>query len=233
MSSNLSSRTDNSPLTPQEEARAATLKYLRDACVVGVVRTRTIEQARSAANALMEGGVSAIEITLTIPAATALVAELAAGIGRQEKIVIGAGTVLTTEDAQAALAAGAEFLVSPVAPPGLAELAHQRGVPMVLGGLTPTEILTALGLGADMVKVYPVASLGGPPYIRMLQGPFPGLPLMVSGGTILGDLVTYRALGVQTVAFTDALLPRDLVEQGKWNEITGLARQAMQLLANA
>src|SRR5436189_190675 len=83
------------------------------------VRTRTIEQARSAANALMEGGIMAIEITLTIPAATALVAELAAGIGRQEKIVIGAGTVLTTDDAQAALAAGAEFLVSPVAPPGL------------------------------------------------------------------------------------------------------------------
>jgi 2-dehydro-3-deoxyphosphogluconate aldolase/(4S)-4-hydroxy-2-oxoglutarate aldolase len=133
------------------------------------------------------------------------------------------------DDAQAALAGGARFLVSPVAPPGPAEEAQRRGVPMILGGLTPSEIVTALGMGADMVKVWPVASLGGPRYIRMLLGPFPTLPLMVSGGTTLGDLAEYQALGVQTVALGDALLPRDLVNRGDWKEVSALARQAVEL----
>jgi 2-dehydro-3-deoxyphosphogluconate aldolase/(4S)-4-hydroxy-2-oxoglutarate aldolase len=222
--------TENDPTTPQDERRAATLDHLRAAGVVGVVRTRTVDQARAAAHALIAGGLTVVEITLTVPAATALINELSAAYTQHEKILIGAGTVLTMEDAQAALAGGARFLVSPVAPPSLAEEARRRGAAVILGGLTPTEVVTALGLGADMVKVFPVASLGGPRYIRTLLGPFPDLPLMVSGGTTLADLAEYRMLGVQTVALADALLPPDLVNRGDWEGVTALARQAVELM---
>lgn len=212
-----------------DERRTATLARLRAACVVGVVRTRTAEQARAAAHALIAGGVTVVEITLTVPAATALINELSAVYSKHEGILIGAGTVLTVDDARDALAGGARFLVSPVAPPGLAEEAHRRGAPMILGGLTPTEIVTALGMGADLVKVWPVTSLGGPRYIRTLLGPFPDLPLLVSGGTTLADLAAYQALGVQLVAFTDALLPPELVSRGEWEGVSALARQAVEL----
>jgi 2-dehydro-3-deoxyphosphogluconate aldolase/(4S)-4-hydroxy-2-oxoglutarate aldolase len=212
------------------DARAAILAQLRAACAVAVVRTRTLEHARAAAHALIAGGLTTVEITMTVPDAPRLIRELAGDYAEHAAILIGAGTILTSEDARAALDARARFLVSPVAPPDLAEQAHAAHVPMVLGGLTPTEIVTALGLGADMVKVFPVGVVGGPAYLQAILGPFPNLPLMASGGPRLADIAAYRRLGVQTIAFTTALLPPELVERGDWVGITRLAREAAEAL---
>ena len=221
------------PATPPAEGddpRAAILRHLCAAYAVAVVRTRTIEQARAAAHALIAGGLTTIEITMTVPDAPSLIGELVRDYQEHTQILIGAGPILTPADASAAIDGGARFLVSPVAPPGLVEQAHAAHVPMVLGGLTPTEIVTALGLGADMVKVFPVGVVGGPAYLQAILGPFPDLPLMASGGPRLADLPAYRRLGVQTVALTTAILPPDLVARGDWEAITRLARDAAAAL---
>jgi 2-dehydro-3-deoxyphosphogluconate aldolase/(4S)-4-hydroxy-2-oxoglutarate aldolase len=218
------------PTADGDTPRAAILAQLRAAYAIAVVRTPTLEQARAAAHALIAGGLTTIEITMTVPDAPQLIRELVKDYQEHQPLLIGAGTILTPADARAALDAGARFLVSPVAPPGLAELAHAAHVPMVLGGLTPTEIVTALGLGADMVKVFPVGVVGGPAYLQAILGPFPDLPLMASGGPRLADLAAYRRLGVQTLAFTTALLPPDRVERGDWDGITELAREAAAAL---
>ncbi len=231
----MSSEPANPPADPapdDDKALAAILTQLRAACGIAVIRTRSLEQATAAAHALIAGGMTSIEITMTVPDAPKLIRTLTDAYHQHSAILIGAGTIHTPRDAIAALDAGARFLVSPVAPPGLVEQAHSGHVPMVLGGLTPTELVTALGLGADMVKVFPAGLVGGPDYLRAILGPFPDLPLMASGGPKLADIEAYRRLGVQTIAFTTALLPPDLVADGDWEGITALAREAVTALQN-
>ncbi len=231
MSEPAKSLVDSAP-DDNDKPLAAILTQLRAACGIAVIRTRSLEQAKAAAHALIAGGMTSIEITMTVPDAPKLIETLSDDYRQHPAILIGAGTILTQRDAVAALDAGARFLVSPVAPPGLVERAHSGHVPMVLGGLTPTELVTALGLGADMVKVFPAGLVGGPDYLRAILGPFPDLPLMASGGPKLADIAAYRSLGVQTIAFTTALLPPDLVADGDWKGITALAREAVAALQN-
>jgi 2-dehydro-3-deoxyphosphogluconate aldolase/(4S)-4-hydroxy-2-oxoglutarate aldolase len=214
-----------------DQQRAAIMAALCKACIMAVVRTRTLEHARAAAHALIAGGITVVEIPLTVPGATALICELVEAYDKHLEILIGAGTVLTPDDARATLEAGARFLVAPVAPPTLADQAHAGGVPAILGALTPTEIVTALGLGADLVKIFPVGVIGGPAYIRAILGPFPDVPLLASAGGRMADLPAYRALGVKVVSFGEALLPPELVAKGDWKAITGLAKEAVKMLA--
>ena len=215
------------PATGPDAERAAILAAMHAAYLVAVIRTPTVEAARDAAQAVIAGGITVVEITLTVPGATAVISELTGTLHRDSALLVGAGTVLTPDDARAALDCGARFLVSPIAPPDLAEIAHAAGVPMILGALTPTEVVTAVGQGADLVKIFPVGPLGGPDYIRLLLGPFPTLPLLATGGTRLTDLPAYRELGVRAVSFTNALTPPELVEKRRWGDITSLARQAV------
>lgn len=167
--------------------------------VVPVVRAASAREARMAADAVCEGGIPIVEITMTVPGAVGVIRELTRG-GRSDMLV-GAGTVLNAEAAQLCIDSGARFLVSPGLNLQTVELAKREGILMIAGALTPTEIMTAWEAGSDFVKVFPCGQVGGAKYIKALRGPFPQIPLIPTGGVNLDSagafiLAGAAALGV-------------------------------------
>ena len=145
---------------------------------------------------------------------------------------IGVGTVVKPEMVATAAAAGASFVVTPFLLPEVAEAAHRQGVLLVMGALTPSEIHQALNVhGAQVVKIYPIASVGGASYLKLIAGPMPGMPLWVSGGVELDQVAAYLRLGVKAVGLTTALFPPDAVSKGDTERISALAREAVAALA--
>lgn len=167
--------------------------------VIPVVRVSSPEIACIVAEAVAAGGVPIVEITMTVPGAIEVIRDLATNA--RNGLLVGAGTVLDLETARRCIEAGAKFLVSPALDLKTVALAARRGVVMIAGALTPTEILTAWDAGSDFVKVFPCGLLGGPAYLRALRGPLPQVPLVPTGGISLetaGDLIRAgaAALGV-------------------------------------
>lgn len=191
--------------------------------IVAVLRGQDAGQVERAARVLAEGGVRFIEITCTVPDVMGVIARL----HDLEHTTIGCGTVISLAQARSAVKAGARFLVSPACIPELVAAARQAGVPCVLGGLSPTEILRAWEAGATQVKVFPVGRVGGPDYLRELAGPFPTLRVMPSGGIGLDDLATYRLPSVASIALGGELAPASAVASGDWDEIRRRAARAL------
>ena len=185
---------------------SAVLDALARHVVTPVVRESDTERAREVVAALREGGLRVFEITLSVPDAIGLIAEL----GRDADLTVGVGTVLSGADAARAVEAGARFVVSPAALPEVAEAARAGGAAAVLGALTPTEVVAARGAGADAVKVFPAASVGGPAHVKALRSVLPGVPLIPTGGVDLSNLRDYLAAGVHSVGVGGALSPPDL-----------------------
>ena len=162
--------------------------------VIVVLRMDDTRAAVTAVEGLMRGGATSIEITMTIPSALDVVERF-----RDSNATIGVGTVLSAQAARDAVAAGARFLVAPDLAPQVVEASLELGVPFVPGALSPTEIRTAVRLGAAAVKVFPVDAVGGPTYIRSIRGPMPDVPLVVSGGVTVAQAPEYLAAGVRSV----------------------------------
>ncbi len=177
--------------------------------IIGVVRTATREEAARQAARLLGGGIQLVEITFTVPDAARLVDELIARRGRQGPPWIGMGTVTGRERAGRAVAAGAEFLVSPNAEAEVAATAREAGRFLVLGALTPTEIVTAHGLGADLVKVYPLPPVGGPQYLATVRQPLGDIPMLAAGGFGVEEIPAYRAAGAVAFGIGQPLLGAD------------------------
>ncbi|MGN6360637.1 MAG: bifunctional 4-hydroxy-2-oxoglutarate aldolase/2-dehydro-3-deoxy-phosphogluconate aldolase [Thermomicrobiales bacterium] len=209
-----------------DAGRAAVLEQLRRARVVGVVRVDSAEAARQAAQALIRGGLGCVEITLTVPDAARVITDLAGRYREDPDVLIGAGTVLTPDQARMALDAGARFVVAPVAP-DLVPVAREYGAATILGALTPTEIVAARAQGADLVKVYPVNAMGGAQYIADIRAPLPDLPLWAAGGTAVADVGAYLRAGAQVVGLAGSVLPPVAVRAGDWAAVEALARQAV------
>lgn len=175
--------------------------------VVPVVRFGSAARALSAIELLRRAGFRTFEITLTIPGAIELIAELA----RDPELLVGVGTVLDPDDADRAVAAGARYVVSPVLLGGLAPRCHEAGVACLLSGLTPTEVHAAWAAGADAVKVFPASSMGGPAHLRALRSVLPQVPLVPTGGVSLAHLPAYLDAGAAFVGVGgDLLADRDL-----------------------
>jgi 2-dehydro-3-deoxyphosphogluconate aldolase/(4S)-4-hydroxy-2-oxoglutarate aldolase len=185
--------------------------------VVTVVRADRAFDVAALVAALTGGGIRAVELTLTTPG---ILAELATtDLARAPGAVVGVGTVHTAEQAGDAIDAGARFLVTPSVSEGVARVAAARDVPVVMGALSPTEVRAAVDLGAAAVKIFPARAVG-PDYLRDLHGPFPGIPLIPSGGVNAGNAAAYlRAGAVAVTAGTDVVAP-DLVVAGEWASIT-------------
>lgn len=209
---------------------AATLGRLRDAGVVAVLRAATADGAVRAVEALAAGGVRAVEITFSTPEAPAVIAELRARHG--DGLVLGAGTVLEPEQAEAAAAAGAAFLVSPGLDDDVAPAMVATGAATLLGALTPTEVLRARRLGAHAVKIFP-GSLAGPGYLRALRGPFPDLMLMPTGGVCAANVPEWLAAGAFAVGAGGELASAAAIAAERWAEITAGARAFTDALAAA
>lgn len=191
--------------------------------IVAVLRGDDPGRVERAARALAAAGVRFIEVTCTVPGAMGVVERLA----DLRDAVIGMGTVLSVAQAEAALRAGARFLVSPACLPELVPTARAQGAACVLGGFSPTEVFRAWDAGADLVKVFPVTPLGGPAYLRELAGPYPQMRLMAAGGIALEDIPAYRLPSVAAIALGGQLAPVAAVADGDWGEITRRAQQAV------
>jgi 2-dehydro-3-deoxyphosphogluconate aldolase/(4S)-4-hydroxy-2-oxoglutarate aldolase len=174
-------------------------RSVRRAPVVAVVRTASPEEALRQARAFAAGGAELVEITFTVPGAPRLIRELIAARGGDGPPWYGAGTVTTAARAREAAAAGAEFLVTPNVSREVAEEARRADLFLVLGALTPSEIVAAHELGADLVKVYPLPPVGGAAYLATVRQPLGDLPMLAAGGFGVEEIPAYRQAGA--VAF--------------------------------
>lgn len=176
---------------------------LLDAGLIAILRARSSRHLRAVADALIDAGVSALEITLTTPDAMRVLAELSRAV--DPSVIVGAGTVLTTEQAEASIEAGARFLVSPTTSSEVALAARTAGVGYLPGTFTPTEVHTAARGGARAVKLFPAASVG-PRFVRELHGPFPEIAVVPSGGIDIDDVPEWMSAGAAAVGLGGALV---------------------------
>ena len=192
--------------------------------VAGVIRSDDPDAAFRACVAAMEGGIGTIEVTMTVPSCLDIVHGLVASTGGA--FPVGVGTVWDAETVALARQAGAAFVVTPGVVPEVAAACARADLLCVLGAMTPTEVHQACLAGAHLVKLFPVQALGGPDYVRWLQGPLPDIPYWVSGGVEIDQIEEYLSLGVAAVGLTTALFPPDAVRRGDTYLITTLARRA-------
>ena len=198
--------------------------------VVAVIRMRDARKLRAVVEALAEGGVRAIEVTMTVPDAVALIKELSAGL--PGGFLLGAGTVLDADTARRVIDAGARFVVSPVFHPSMIDACHERGVPAAPGCFSPTEILAAHDAGADIVKVFPATALG-PTFIKDVRAPLPQVKLMPTGGVSLDNAGDWIRAGAIAVGVGSALLDAKAIEAGQMEAITANARRIVANVAAA
>jgi 2-dehydro-3-deoxyphosphogluconate aldolase/(4S)-4-hydroxy-2-oxoglutarate aldolase len=197
--------------------------------LVAVIRTPTPELARTAARAMSEAGVRLVEITLTVPDAFAVIEELATdGAFAARGSVVGAGTVLSGVQAEEALLAGARFLVSAALVPEMIEAARARDAMSMPGTMTPTEMVKAAELGADFIKVYPVAAIGGPDFISNVRRALAHLPLVATGNIELDEIPDYFRAGVVGFGVGGPLIRPDLLDRG---DLAGVIANAERYLA--
>ena len=191
--------------------------------LIGIIRVDSAEHAVLAAEAALAAGVSLIEFTWNTPGALGLIERFAA-----EDTVVGVGTITDPDDAESAIASGARFVVTPVATRVVVDACRGRGVVCVCGASTPTEIWNAYRWGADLVKVFPVATLGGAEYLRLVRGPLGHVPLVATGGVTLENMAALLAAGATAVGVTSGLFAPDLLARG---DREGLEERARALLA--
>jgi 2-dehydro-3-deoxyphosphogluconate aldolase/(4S)-4-hydroxy-2-oxoglutarate aldolase len=179
--------------------------------LVAVVRSKTAEAALEVANAAGEAGIRFIEITFSVPGALDVIKELAA----RKNLHVGAGTVLASQQAERAIGAGAEFIVSPSLEVNLVGICHAVNVACFPGAATATEIIAAHRARADLVKIFPADLVGGAYFIRQMQGPFPEIRFMVSGGVSLKNVSEYVEIGVAGICLGSSYLAELLAKAGK------------------
>jgi 2-dehydro-3-deoxyphosphogluconate aldolase / (4S)-4-hydroxy-2-oxoglutarate aldolase len=198
--------------------------------VVAVVRLDDLSRAVPLTEALVAGGVRAVEFTFTNPDAAAAITAAHEGLGG--RALIGAGSVLDAETARVAILAGAAFVVTPTVSLPVIEICNRYGVATVIGALTPTEILTAWQAGATYVKVFP-ASLGGPRYLRDVRGPLPQVKLIPTGGVDAANAGEFIRAGAVAVALGSNLVDARSVANDDWPTITERAQAIVAAVANA
>jgi 2-dehydro-3-deoxyphosphogluconate aldolase / (4S)-4-hydroxy-2-oxoglutarate aldolase len=212
------------------DVRAARCAEVCDARAVAVVRLPSADAVHHTVDALLAGGVRAIELTLTTPGALSVLSALRGRLGAA--VVLGAGSVLSAADARAAIAAGATFVVSPVCDADVIQAAHNADVPAMVGGYTPNELLHAHRLGADVIKLFPADTLG-PSYVRGVLAPMPFLRIMPTGGVTPANAGEWLRAGAVAVGVGSALVDAKLVASDAFDEIRSRAEQTMASVAGA
>lgn len=195
-----------------------------------MVRAPSGELLVDVAEALLAGGVEAIEITFTVPRAQDVIEQVADRLG--DKIVLGAGTVLDAETARTAILAGARFIVAPTLNLEVIRLCRRYSTLIMPGALTPTEILAAWEAGADVVKVFP-SDVTGPAYLKAIQGPLPHVRLMPTGGVNLKTAAEFLKAGACALGIGGALVDPKAVANREFTKISDLARQYVEIVKQA
>ena len=203
------------------------MRFLFDEKIVGVIRTPTAEQAINVVKALMAGGFKAVEVPMTVPDILNVLKELVRSAPKG--VMVGAGTVMTAADARACIDVGCEFIVAPSAELEIIRPCREAGVVAIPGAATPTEIAACWRAGAHVVKVFPAGPLGGPDYIRAVRGPFPEIPLWVSGLVPASQAQDYLRAGAQLIGLTNELMPPALMAAKDWDGLREHARARLAI----
>ena len=203
------------------------LAELRKIGLVPVLRASSVDKALALASAIADGGVTVLEVTMTVPGAIEVMRRLA-----QERpdILIGAGTVLDPETARMCILEGAQFVVSPALNIATIEMCHRYSIAVLPGALTPTEIVTAWQAGADVVKVFPASALGGAKYLTALKGPLPQVELIPTGGVSLATAKEFLQAGAFALGVGSDLVDAKAMAEGKPEKITNTAKQYLQIV---
>jgi 2-dehydro-3-deoxyphosphogluconate aldolase/(4S)-4-hydroxy-2-oxoglutarate aldolase len=214
------------------DSRAEVAAEIQRLGIVAVIRMKDPAKLRAVFDALADGGVKAIEVTMTVPGAVDLIGQLARSLPSASGILLGAGTVIDPVTAHKVIDAGARFIVSPVFRREVIAACLERGVVAAPGCFSPTEILDAHEMGADVVKVFPATALG-PQYIKDLRAPMPQLRLMPTGGVTLDNAGDWIRAGAAAVGVGSALLDTKAIDEGRLDVIAGNARRIVASVASA
>jgi 2-dehydro-3-deoxyphosphogluconate aldolase/(4S)-4-hydroxy-2-oxoglutarate aldolase len=207
------------------------IRRIGEVGIVPVVRAGSPDEASRAVEAILAGGISVVEITMTVPNAVAVIREVVRQYGK--KVLTGAGTVLTAQQAESCLAAGAEFLVSPGLSVPVLRVAKAAGKLAIPGALTPTELMAASIEGAELVKIFPCGNVGGPKYLRSLRAPFPDINLIPTGGVNLSNAGDYIGAGAFALGVGADLVDTAALRNGDLQKIIGTARALVDAVRRA
>ena len=207
------------------------IKQIRDIGIIPVVRATSADEAMRAIDAIREGGVSVLEITMTVPGAVSVIEQLAKNYGSD--VLVGAGTVLDPETARACILSGAKFVVSPALNVETIECCRRYGVAVLPGALTPTEVVQAWTAGADLVKVFPAGALGGASYLKALKAPLPHIELVPTGGVSLKTAADFIKAGASALGVGTDLVDLKAIRDGQASVITERAKQFLQIVREA
>lgn len=207
--------------------RIEIVQLLEETGVIAVIRAKEGDDLDGIVKALLKGGVRALEITMTTPFAVDVIKNLSQTLKLDEPFLIGAGTVLDAETAQAVIHAGASFIVSPIYKPEMVQMAHRYDRAIFPGAFTPTEILTAWEGGADVVKVFPAGRFG-PKYFRDIHGPLPQIKLTPTGGVNLDNAADFIKNGASFVGVGTALLDKTMIANRDWEALAQHARKFIE-----
>ncbi len=211
--------------------KQAAIRQIVETGVIPVIRAASAEKAMRAIDAIKAGGVSTMEITMTVPGAVKVMEEVARRYGSE--VLVGAGTVLDAETARICILAGAQFVISPALNLETIALCKRYGVVAMPGALTPTEVVQAWTAGADFVKVFPAGALGGANYIKSLKAPFPQIEIVPTGGVSLKTAADFIRAGASALGIGADLVDLEALKEGKSNLITERARQYVEIVRNA
>ena len=207
------------------------IRRITEIGVIPVVRARSGDEAMRAIDAIREGGITVMEVTMTVPGAVRVIEEV---VRRYESdVIIGAGTVLDAETARTVILAGAQFVISPALNLATIECCRRYSIAVMPGALTPTEVLAAWTAGADMVKVFPCNALGGASYLRALKAPLPHIDLVPTGGVSLDTAADFIRAGATALGIGGELVDTKALRDNQDHVITARARQLIQIVKEA
>jgi len=209
-------------------SKAEVMQRIRDTGLVPVVRAESADQAMRAVEAIKAGGVDVLEVTMTVPGAIGVIEQLAKAYGGEA--LIGAGTVLDPETAQACIQAGAQFIVSPALNEETIAFCRDNDIAVFPGALTPTEVVRAWNAGADAVKVFPAGVVGGASYLKALKAPLPQIELIPTGGVSLKTAADFIKAGAMALGVGADLVDMKALREGNAELITERARQFLEIV---
>jgi 2-dehydro-3-deoxyphosphogluconate aldolase/(4S)-4-hydroxy-2-oxoglutarate aldolase len=207
--------------------KAQVLTKMQSIGLVPVLRADSVARAFALAEAIAAGGVSVLEITMTVPGAIEVMRKLAE---TRPDILIGAGTVLDPETARMCILEGAQFVVSPALNTATIELCHRYSIAVLPGALTPTEIVTAWQAGADVVKVFPASAMGGASYLKSIKAPLPQVELIPTGGVSLATAADFMKAGAFALGVGADLVDHKAMAEGRPEAITETARKYLEIV---
>src|SRR5580704_11208835 len=205
-------------------------RRIREIAIVPAVRVWSGDDAHFAAEAVTHGGIPIVEITMTVPGAVELISHL---VRSDPKVIVGAGTVLDTDTARLCVDAGVRFLTSPSFDPLIVEFAAKENIVVLPGAMTPTEVVTAWKAGADFVKVFPCAQIGGDKYIKALHASLPQIPLIAAGGVNQQTAANFILSGATAIGIGTELIPTEAIARRQSDRIKELARRFRRLVKEA